>query len=594
MLTEDTAIPTITPSEVPTKAPGTLFSSFTGGDPALNVRWLTAADPAFFEALNRPLADLAVRQLVLAKAVDTLQLSLGKENLFPFLVQPVISSGSSELDVPIKWIWDMHASLPKKWENLRLAKIKRTAGENGTSTAGGYTGWVRLIFTANVENSPTEVAIFYADYQIDSDLTYQLLRLGVVDSLEEATVIDPGEIETVAGFLIFRTLDMTESTNQAFFDLVAPPSDTTDSDSDGFFDNPAVYEIVDTIAGGSTVTDDFATTVLSHGTGLLTDSAWAAIPQLDSDIQSWIISFNYPYDSTANRTSVDNIVIPNGLFREFDITVPAGDNPTGDTSGTFFPAWVTRIERIGTGSNQLRFFFATFNVTDTATGGTPSTVPVEFASLDLQRSFVSGEIAEIVPIDNLQLVVGNDSLEFEQHFGRGHVVLSSLWDKTTSEVDDFFDAFDLIVDSPPDTDFSQSSTRLSSYGISRVPKYIPTIGQSDALSGSTARLTAPVHPNDDNRYVMEADQGLGNTVDLEAAAGITPNTAIDRFGFTGALTHRIVKLIVAADTLGDDPTTYNEEVLPRLRLLLGRDPQFGDWWYNGTRMMFFNGDSWQG
>lgn len=527
--------------------------------------------------------------MVLAKAVDTLQLSLGKENLFPFLVQPIVASGTTEEDVPIKWLWDTHASLPKKWENLRLAKIKRIAGANNTTN--GYDGWLRLIFTANVQNSAVEVAIFYADYQIDSDLTYQLLRLGIVDSLEESVPIDPGEVETVTGFLIFRTLDVNDATIQDFFDLVAPPSDLTDSNGDGFFDSPAVYEIVDTIAGGTAVTDDFAATALSHGTGLITDSGWNAIPQLDSDIQSWITSFNYPFDALANRTSVDNIIIPNGIFREFDITVPAGDNPTGDTTGTFFPCWITRIERIGTGSNQLRLFFATHNVTDAATGGTPSTAEIEFASMDLLRSFTAGEIVEILPIDNLKLVVGSD---FEQHFGRGHVVLSSIWDKTTSEVDDFFDDFDTIVDSPPDTDYSQASTRISSFGISRVPKYVPTIGQARALVGSTARLTVPVHPGDDNRYVTELDQGIGNQVDLEAQSGITPNTSIDRFGFTGALVHRLVKLVVAADTLGDDPTTYDNEILPRLRILLGREPAFGDFWYNGTRLMFFNGDSWQG
>lgn len=524
--------------------------------------------------------------------MDALQLSLGKENLFPFLVQPIVGSGTAEEEVPVKWVWDMHASLPKKWENLRLAKIKRIAGEN--SVTDGYTGYLRLIFTANVQNSTVEVAIFYADYHIDSDLTYQLLRLGVVDSLEEGTPIDPGEIETVTGFLIFRTLDTTDQAITDFLDLVAPPADTTDSNGDGYFDTPAVYEIVDTIPGGPAVTDDFSEAALSHGTGLTTDSAWNAIPQLDSDIQSWIVSFNYPFDSLATRNSVDNITIPAGIFREFDITVPAGDNPTGDSSGTFYPCWITRIERIGTGSNQLRFFFGTYNVTDAEVGGSPSTTAIEFASLDLLRSYTEGEIIEILPIDNLQLIEGTESTEFEQHFGRGHVVLSSVWNKTTSEIDDFFDEFDSIVDSPPDSEYSQAATRVSSFGISRVPKYVPTIGQSRALVGSTARLTSPVHPGDDNRYVTELDQGVGNQVDLEAVSGISPNSSIDRFGFTGALAHKVVKLIVAADTLGDNPTTYTNEILPRLRVLLGRDPRFGDFWYNGTRLMFFNGDSWQG
>ena len=144
------------------------------------------------------------------------------------------------------------------------------------------------------------------------------------------------------------------------------------------------------------------------------------------------------------------------------------------------------------------------------------------------------------------------------------------------------------------TEFSISATRLSSFGVNRVPKYVPTKGESDALKGSTSRLASPIYPDYDNMYVTEKDQGLGDQVDLEAVSGITPNTSIDRYGFTGALTHKVIKLVVSADTLGDDPNTYNNDILPRLRALLGRDPQFGDFWHNGTRLMFYNGDSWQG
>lgn len=585
-------MPTISPNQIPTKSPGTLFDNFTGSDTTLNVRWLTSADPAFYEAINRPIADVTVRQLVLAKAVDNLELQLGHQALFPFLVQPKVASGTTEVDVPLQWIWDIHASLPKKWENLRLAKIKRIAGDN--SATNGYDGWLRLIFTANVDGSSTEAAIFSADYQIDSDLTYQLVRLNVVDSTEESTAIDSGEAETVTGFLTFATLDTDLTSVQSFLDLVEPPSDTTDANSDGYFDDPAVYEITDTIAGGSAITDDYATTATSHGKGLLTDSAWNAIPELDSDIQSWITAFNYPFDSDANRLSTDNITIPNGLFREFDICAPAGDMPTGDTSGLFYPVWITRIERVDTGGTQLRFYFATYNVTDTETGGSPSTESVEFASLDLLSSYTPGEIVEITPIDNLMLKTGTDSDNWEQGFGRGHVVLSSLWGGTASTVQDFFDAFDSIAESPADTSYNQSSTRISSFGISRVPKYIPTIGQSQALFGSTARLDAAVHPNYDNRYVTEADQGLGNTIDLEAQSGITANSNIDRYGFTGALTHRVIKLVINSDDLGSDSSFYDDEILPRIRILLGRDPQFGDFLYNGSRLLFFNGDTWQG
>ncbi len=587
---EDQAIPTISPALVPTKSPGTLFNAFTT-DETLNIRWLVAADPALFEVINRPIADVALRQLVLAKAVDNLQLRLGHQTLFPYVVQPQVSAGTDVVDVPINLIWDIHASLPKKWERLRLAKIKRMSGSN--SATDGYSGTLRFIFTANVEGSSTEVAILYADYRIDSNLTFQPVRLKVVSDIEESTVVDPGEEETVSGFLIFKTLDTDVEQVQAFYDLLEPPVDTTDSNSDGLYDNPAIYELIDTVSGGSAVTDDFSTSSLSHGTGLLTDSAWNAIPQLDSDIQSWLTSFNYPFDASANRRSIDNIVIPNGLFREFDIAVPAGDQPTNDSTGTFYPVWITRIERVGTGSSQLRLYFATYNITDSESGGTPSTESVEFATLDLLRSYTDGEIVEVSPIDNLLLEASSDT-EFWQHFGRGHVVLSSLWNKTTTEIDDFFDAFDFIVDNPADTEFTQSSTRISSFGLSRVPKYIPTIGQSRALVGSTSRRTSPIYPSDSNRYVCEQDQGLGNQVDLESESGVTPNSAIDRYGFTGSLTHRCVRLVVDATMLGTDPTFYDTQILPRLRVLFGRDPVFADVWFNGTRFMTYNGDTWIG
>jgi hypothetical protein len=94
--------------------------------------------------------------------------------------------------------------------------------------------------------------------------------------------------------------------------------------------------------------------------------------------------------------------------------------------------------------------------------------------------------------------------------------------------------------------------------------------------------------------VTEQDQGLGDQIDLEAVSGITPHDAIDRYGYSGGLAHRCVKLIVDADQLGSDSNVYTTHILPRLRALLGRDPQFGDWWYNGTRVMFNNGDAWQG
>lgn len=585
-------MPTIQPGLVKSIAPGSIFEAFTT-DTTLNIRWLIATDPAYYEAINRPIADLAVQTLVLAKAVDSVQLSLGRQNLFPFVVQPQVVRGASVANVPADWIWDISLSLPVKWEQVRLAKIKRIAGFN--ETTGSYTGILRLIFTAVLQGTTSEIAIFYADYHIDSALYFQLVRLNVVTTAEEVVAIAPGEAQTVAGFIEFRTLPTTDIGVQAFLNLLAPPSPAIDSNGDGIFDTPAVYAIADSVAGGPNVTDDFSTVIVSHGTGMLTDSAWTPIPPLGSDVQSWVDSFNYPFDSTANRTSQDGIVIPIGLFREFNLVAPAGDEPTGDVSGTYFPVWISRIELIGQtgGIEHLRFFFATHNVTDVATGGSPSEQAVEFASLDLLDNMTPGTVVGFQPIGNL-LLLDQTNPEFNQHFGRGHVVLSDVWANTGTGVTQFFQAFTKILNVPADTLYSRTATRVSSYGLSRTPKYIPTIGQSRAMAGSTARLTTPQHPNDSNRFVCELDQGLGNQIDLEVQPGITPQVPIDRFGYSGSLCHRIVRLVVDPTAIGNDPNFYDVQIAPRLRILLGRNPIFGDQWYNGTRFMTWNGDSWQG
>jgi hypothetical protein len=566
----------INPSLVPTIAPGNLFAAFTE-DSTLNVRWLTPTDPVLYSVLNRPLADVVLRQLVLAKTLDNLSISIGHEAMFPFLIQAQVA-GTSNADLPAGWIWDLHMTAPSKWENFRLAKIKRLDGTQvGT---GGYTGTLRLIFTASIAGSTIEVAIFYADYLMDSALTYQRARLTVCTTAEEPISIDPGEKETVSGFITLRTLPQDEPLVQAFYNVIPPGTSVM------------VYDMVDAPAGGTAVLNDYSALGLHHGTGLLVDSTENALPASDSNIQSWIDAFNYPFDANANRTSSGtvSIQIPIGLFREFNIPAPAGDEPSGDTSGTYFPVWISRIEPVGTANNQLRLYFATHNVTDTS----PSMDAIEFARLDLLRSMVSGELVVIEPLNNLELQTGSDSAIYNQHFGRGHVVLSSVWSSTSADVDAFFDAFAMLVGQ--DIEFTQSSTRISSFGISRVPKYTPTIGQGRALVGTTSNLASPIPPSEDNRFVVEQDQGLGNSVDLEAS--LSPILGVNRYGYDGALAHKIVQLCIDYTKLPSGTETgtgtfYEDNILPRLTILLGRPPQFGDFWYQGTELLFFNGNSWQ-
>lgn len=132
--------------------------------------------------------------------------------------------------------------------------------------------------------------------------------------------------------------------------------------------------------------------------------------------------------------------------------------------------------------------------------------------------------------------------------------------------------------------------------VDRNSKYIPTIGENQALAGSTGidRRTTPLNPSNDNRYVVELDEGLGAEIDLEAITGINPNPAIERLGYSGTRVHKAVFLCVDQNLVDNSDTDfYATEVLPRLRELLGRDPVFMDWWFDGSRFLVFNGDTWQ-
>ncbi len=204
---------------------------------------------------------------------------------------------------------------------------------------------------------------------------------------------------------------------------------------------------------------------------------------------------------------------------------------------------------------------------------------------------LEGEVVSIVPLTDL---FGAEDELFQQGFGRGHVVLSSKWSDDVSEINDFFDSFSTLIASPRDISFPQANTRVSAFGISRVPKYAPTKGQSQAMVGTTSRLTSPISPSESNLFVTEQDQGLGNQVDLEAVPGVSPTSAIERYGYSGSLCHRIVKMIIVASEADDQTDTfYNTHVLPRLTELLGRAPIFGDVWYDGLTFKTFNGDTWQ-
>lgn len=568
----------IDPDLIPTIQPGGIFNALTK-QTSLNVRYIAPSDPVYYSVLNRATSDVVVRQLIIAKALDNLDLRLSHQALFPFLITCQVVVGTQSIELPLSWIWDMHVSLPSKWQYIRLAKIKRISGSNGTgSTGSSPTGLLKLVFTAQEKGSSVETAIFEIEYQINSTLTYQYQRVNIVTSSEEPIVIDPGEAATVDGFIIMKTLPLDVSANYNFITSLAPPIHPIDSNSDGIFDVPAIYEIAESDPAGST-TLDFLASSLPHGSGIVVSSAFNAIPATDSSIDSWLDATNYPFRITSNLTSLDGIVVPKGLFREFNIVVPSFDEPTGDNSKLNSPVWLSSIQRLDNTGTNLQMRFSTYTI-----NSTPQIV--EFASLNLNSGYTAGTVVKISPIIDLQ---GKNNVLFQQGFGTGAVVLGTVWGDTTDIISSFFTGLQSLTSSTTTT-FTKAAGLLSSFGLSRIPRSTPTAGESAALVGTTARLASPVYPSDSNRFVSEQDQGLGDAVDFRTLNGFADNPDINPIGYSGSLLNKKVRLDIDTSATNHD---YVSDVLPRLTCLLGRSPIFGDMLYSGVLWSIYNGDTWQ-
>lgn len=568
-------MPAIDPSLIPLITPGNVFPAITE-DKSLAVRFLVAKDPHYFDVYNRPMGDIVVRQLILAKSIDQLGLRLSHQSNFPFLNAATVDVATSTVSLPLSWIWDMHVSVSDSWENLRLARIQRFAGDNDL-TSGEFSGIMRFVFTANMIGSSSEVGLFYVDYQIDSQLTYQIRDIKPATISEDNNPIASSLHNTIAGFVIFRTLDTDD--NSDFLVALEPPAEVTGTVSDV---DPIDYEITDTGPGGPSITGDFSNVSMVHGTGLLVVSAYNVVPPVGVDENSILSALNYPWRVDASLVSTDlKSTIPSLLFSQFIITAPMGDR--GASLEENYPVSLTRIRRLDDSADELQLVFST---TNTIIGSTSNSL-IEFASLTISRSGSPGDILEITPLNNLRDNVDASAALFDQNFGSGFVKLSSRWATDTS-INDFFDSFTSIVDEPADRSFS---TQLNEFAIHRTPLNIPTIGEAQALAGSTARRSAPLHPSDSNRYVTEQDQGLGDEIsfsELDANDDIAPS------GFTGSLVRKSV--ILAINPANDAKFDYNDDILPRLKKLLGRNPIHGDEWFDGTTFKRYDqlSDSWIG
>jgi hypothetical protein len=559
----------IDPSLVPLVNPGALFYTLTA-NPSLAVRWLEPTDPHYYDVYNRPLGDVVLRQLMVAKTIDQIGLRLSHQSSFPFLISATVNVSTSNVSLPLAWIWDMHVVLKDDYRDLRLARIIRLNGTNNPS-ATEYTGTMRLVFTGTEEGSVDEVGLFYADYKIDSDLSYQIIYIKPATINEFDPPLPTTESGTIAGYVVYRTLNLAE--NSSFFDALQPAVGSTG-------DVPVIYEITNTLAGGGTENDpDYSYSAVSHGTGILVSSAYNLIPPIGIDQETILTALNFPWypDTTMNALDNTAVIIPNMLFSNFKITAPSGNRDSGVNEDNY-PVFLTKIRRINTTSTQLQLFFSTYN---TIIGSTSKDL-MEFATITLDLDYEGGQIIEITPYRNLRDNSTSDWELFGQDFGSGVVTLSSVWDTNKDSIKAFFDTFIDISDEPADRLFM---AQLSEWAIDRSARTTPTIGESQALAGSTARRSNPINPSDTNRYVTESDQGLGDEINL--LEDFTENPDISNVGYTGSLLRKSVVLKV--NTANDANYNYDTDILPRLIKLLGRSPAHGDEWFEGTTFKRYDG-----
>lgn len=562
-------MPIIDSGSVPLISPGNIFNVLNGDTYA--IRWIQPTDPVYYTVANRPLSDSVMRQLIIAKAIDNIALRLSHQSNFPFVITPIVVNGALTSGLPLSWIWDCHVSIPQRWEQLKLAKIKRMSGVNST---GSYTGILRFYFTAEESTSGIETYLFYVDYVIDSNLTYQILTINLVT--DETPNLDSSEYTSIDGYVIMRTIDPSDdSTLQSLLDNILYP--TVGGTTTG--------ELQDSAAGGASNPSDFDANAVSHGTGVLTASAFNAIPAVDAVIDNWLIATNYPFRTSATRLANGSgpITIPQGLFNEFSIVAPTPDIASTSTTDDVFPVWISKIERMDTSANTIKIWLSTYDINHSDSGYQS----IDFASLTLTRSHRKDHVVHISSEASLfpdMAGTGYTATDWEQGFGKGYVVLSKKWGTSalSTEVENMFDA--IATHSQIYFDFNLESTILSAYAIERSSKNIPTNGQFAALRGSGGDSNPP---SASNPYVVKGDSGLGTAVNLTIKFGA--KEGISNTGYMATHASPLVHLEVDASKETYD---YDSDVSPRLKELFGRNLQFGDRWYDGVRLLLYNGDTW--
>ena len=287
-------MPNFNPSLVPLLSPGTLFKKFIN-DESVRVRTMTPQDPVYYGSFNRPLYDLELRELMLAKSLDQFSNAAGARLIYPFIIQPKIAVGTAVIYVPTRLFWDMKVQLPDGWTNLRLASVDRISGTNDP-----YSGIIRFVFVGDhtVGSTTDTLALFYVDYSIASDLTYQIVDVQMPDGSTVPQFDLSGE--TLTGKVVFKTGDIDDPTFTTFYNSVEYSADSTDIVSR--------FPIVDSEPTDDLTIDNIA---ITYGTGLLVPSA------VESSTSSSSSSSVVPGSDKVSVGSVDDVytvdIVPSNI-----------------------------------------------------------------------------------------------------------------------------------------------------------------------------------------------------------------------------------------------------------------------------------------
>ena len=236
-------MPIIDPSLVPDIPTSDLFSRLLDED--LSIRWLTINDPNFYQALNRPISDVELRQLIIAKALGQALSDTAARQQYPFLIQPEVDGNTEQVNVPPQIITDLLVSIPSDHRDFRLVRIDRISGD-------GTDGVIRFIFGAT-DGDNNDVAIAFADYDIDNNKDIQIKNLQAANAVDVPSFTIASNLDQFFGRIIFSTRE-TDAISSFLVQIANSGS--------------GQYNIIDTDAADDRVK------AISFGTGLLTSTVW--------------------------------------------------------------------------------------------------------------------------------------------------------------------------------------------------------------------------------------------------------------------------------------------------------------------------------